>query len=237
MVRASTAAATGVTAAACAALAYAVRAPGCAWLDGSACRGSRERRALSLTFDDGPSESTPELLDVLAEHGVPATFFLCGANVRRLPAVARRIAAAGHELGNHSDTHAYFPGRSAAFIRDELRRAQQSIANATGCAPRLFRPPYGARWFGLRDAQREAGLHSVMWTVLALDWKLPEARIAARVLAGAVNGAILCLHDGRGLETQPDIHVTIRALQRILPVLRENGYHFEKVSDILCPTT
>jgi peptidoglycan/xylan/chitin deacetylase (PgdA/CDA1 family) len=202
----------------------------------SVYRGSSTRRSIALTFDDGPSESTPELLEILDRHGVRATFFQCGANVRRLPQVSRQVAIAGHEIGNHSDTHPALYFRSPDFIYTELARAQESIEQTTGVRPRLFRAPYGARWFGLRRAQQRTGLLGVMWSTLALDWKWPEARIIPRLLSGTKNGAILCLHDGRRLEPKPDIGATLGAVRAVLPKLMEQGFHFEKVTDILCPT-
>ncbi len=75
-----------------------------------------------------------------------------------------------------------------------------------------------------------------MWTTLALDWKLPVERVVARLMRGAANGAILCLHDGRTLEARPNIRVTLESTRELLPKLMEQGFHFEKVTDILCPT-
>src|SRR6516162_7019585 len=86
-------------------MAYAVRSPGSSLLSDAKWVGDPGRRSIALTFDDGPSESTSRLLDILAKFGAEATFFQCGANVRRLPVVAREVAAARHEIGNHSDTH------------------------------------------------------------------------------------------------------------------------------------
>ena len=217
-------------------LAYAVRVPSSSMLAPSVCEGVRERRSIALSFDDGPSESTPELLELLARHGVPATFFQCGANVRRLPQVSREVAARGHEIGNHTDTHAKLYFQSPLFIYRELARAQQTIEQTTGVLPRLFRAPYGARWFGLRQAQHRLGLVGVMWSTLALDWKWPEQRVLQRLLDGARNGAIFCLHDGRRLESRPDVRATLGAVRALLPKLMEQGFHFEKVTDILCPT-
>jgi len=217
-------------------LAYAVRVPSSSMLAPSVHQGASARRAIALTFDDGPSESTPELLEILASHAVPATFFQCGANVRRLPQVSRAVAAAGHEIGNHTDTHAALYFRSSAFIASELAHAQETIQQITGLRPRLFRAPYGARWFGLRQAQQRLGLLGVMWTTLALDWKWPQPLVIQRLLQGARNGAIFCLHDGRRLEPKPDIGATLGAVRALLPKLMEQGFHFEKVTDILCPT-
>ncbi len=150
--------------------------------------------------------------------------------------VAREVAAAGHEIGNHSDTHPMLHFKSRDFMYRELAGAQDTIRNTTGVLPRYFRAPYGVRWFGLREAQQRLGLMGVMWTTIALDWKWPAGRVIGRLLDGARNGAILCLHDGRGLEAGPDIRVTLETVREVLPKLMEKGFHFEKVSEILCPT-
>jgi len=220
-------------AAAAACLGYAVRGRSAAVLAPSVWRGDRSRRVVALTFDDGPSEATPEILRLLAEHGARGTFFMCGANVRRLPELAREVRAAGHEIGNHSDTHPRLDFKSAAFIYGELARAQESIAAATGWTPRWFRAPYGVRWFGLGRAQRELGLTGVMWTVIGRDWKWPAPKVAQRLLDGAANGAILCLHDGRTTQPSPSIGATIEALRRVLPRLIERGFQFETVGEFL----
>lgn len=218
------------------ALTYAVRVPSCSWLAPSISRGTTDRPAIALTFDDGPSESTPVLLEILARHRVPAAFFQCGVHVRRLPTVAREVAAAGHEIGNHSDSHPLLALKSPRFIYEELAAAQASIEQATGIRPRYFRAPYGVRWFGLRAAQRRLGLRGVMWSTIALDWKRQTPEVVSRLLHGATRGAIFCLHDGRALAHRPDIGVTLQALREILPKLIDQGFHFEKVTDILCPT-
>ena len=217
-------------------LAYAVRVPSASLLAPSACRGVRTRPAIALTFDDGPSEATPALLEILARAGVPATFFQCGANVRRLPAITRDVAAAGHEIGNHTDTHPMLQFKPRAYIDREVAAAQETIEQFAGSRPRLFRPPYGIRWFGLAEVQQRHGLTGIMWTTLALDWKLQVHDVASRLMRGAANGAIFCLHDGRGLQPRPDVRVTLEAVRAVLPKLMEQGFHFEKVTDILCPT-
>ncbi len=216
-------------------MAYGVRGRSARLFGPSVWRGVRSRPALALTFDDGPSESTPALLELLGRHGARATFFQCGMHVRRLPEVARAVAAAGHEIGNHSDTHPRLYLRSRQFIGSELRRAQDAIGEAAGVRPVLFRAPYGCRWFGLRPAQRELGLLGVMWTAIGGDWKRPAEAVAARLAAAAVPGAIFCLHDGRDVRPRPDIADTLGAVRRLLPELRDRGYHFESVSEILCP--
>jgi len=229
--------AAGVVTGAAAAMTWAVRAPSCTWLAPSHYRGVRTRRAIALTFDDGPSESTQMLLDLLAKHGIRATFFQCGANVRRLPDLAREAAARGHCIGNHTVSHPLLALRSAEFIYSEMAEAQRIITDATGCEPRWFRPPYGVRWFGLRSAQRRLRLTSVLWSTIGKDWKWPTEAVASRLMTGATNGAIFCLHDGRALRARPNIDATLEAVARVIPMLRDQGFHFETVDEILCPTT
>ena len=199
----------GSAIAASAAMAYAVRGRSATLLADSVYHGARSRPAIALTFDDGPS---------------------------RLPALARQVLAAGHEIGNHSDTHPYFCLCSPQAMLQQLTRAQAAIEDATGCRPRFFRAPYGVRWFGLRSAQRKLDLMGVMWTAIGVDWKLSSDRIVSRLLRAAGNGAILCLHDGRLLAPRPNIQPTLDAVRLLVPALIDQGFHFEKISDILCPT-
>ena len=221
---------------ACAAMAWAVRGRSSQVFGDSFWRGSRERRSIALTFDDGPSESTPRILEILDRHGVPATFFQCGANVERLPAIARAVAQAGHEIGNHTYSHPYFFLRSPAAIEAELRRTQQAIQMHAGATPAWFRAPFGARWFGVGAAQKRLGLRGVMWTVIGYDWSLAADAVVTRIAARVSNGAILCLHDGRELQGSPDIGATVDAVRRLVPLLLDQGYKFETVSRLLCPT-
>jgi peptidoglycan/xylan/chitin deacetylase (PgdA/CDA1 family) len=223
----------GLAAAGAGALAWAVRGRSSALLAPSVWRGPRTRRAIALTFDDGPSESTRKLLGLFDHYGVRATFFQCGHHVRRLPKVAREVAEAGHEIGNHTDTHPALYFRSPDYILDQLRRAQETIAAETGCTPRLFRAPFGARWFGLREAQQRLGLLGVMWTTLARDWLLPARDIIRRLDKAAQPGAIICMHDGRVLKHDPDIQPTIDAVEEMLPRWLEEGYEIVTVSELL----
>lgn len=218
-------------------LMWAVRGRASSAFGPSVYKGCSSRPAIALTFDDGPSESTPQVLDLLAHYRAKATFFQCGWNVERLPTIAREVARQGHEIGNHGYSHTPLYLRSPRFIRTELTRAQDAIVAATGTTPLLFRPPFGVRWFGLRKVQRQLGLMGVMWTAIGLDWKLPGGAVVERLLRHAAQGAILCLHDGRLTQPQPDIRETVEALRRLLPELRARGFHFETVSQILCPTS
>jgi peptidoglycan/xylan/chitin deacetylase (PgdA/CDA1 family) len=212
--------------------AYAVRGKSSNLIAPSIWHGDRKRSALALTFDDGPSESTPALLELLAGHNVKATFFMCGQNVHRLPEIAREVAAAGHEIGNHTDAHPPLYFKSRDYIHRQLELAQESIHTVTSVTPKLFRAPYGVRWPGLRRAQRRLHLTGVMWTAIGRDWKWPASRISQLLISGGANGAILCLHDGRELRRSPDIRVTLEAVKLALPILKERGFAFETVSQL-----
>ncbi|MCO5353744.1 MAG: polysaccharide deacetylase family protein [Bryobacteraceae bacterium] len=218
------------------ALAWAVRGRSSTVLAHSVWRGPASRRAIALTFDDGPSESTPALLEMLERYRAKATFFQCGYHVRRLPGITRALVAGGHEPGNHTDRHPALYLRSPAFIFNEIAMAQEAITEAAGAAPRGFRAPFGARWFGLEAAQRALGLTGVMWTAIGRDWSLPAGRIAARLRRATRPGAILCLHDGRELAQNPDISSTLAAVAELLPWWREEGYEVLTVSELLAPT-
>lgn len=226
----------GGIAAAAGGLAYAVRSPRSSLLAPSVYRGQTSRKSIAITFDDGPSESTSRLLEVLEKYGARCTFFQCGANVRRLPDVCRAVAAAGHEIGNHTYSHPLLQFKSSEFMYSEIREAQSLIFDTAGVKPVLFRAPFGVRWFGLGEAQRRTGVMGVMWSAIGLDWKLPTNAVRTRLLSAARPGAIICLHDGRQILQNPDISVTLDTVRSILPIWAEQGYQFETVSQILCKT-
>lgn len=199
----------------------------------SVYRGPGRRRSVALTFDDGPSEGTLEILEYLDREGIWATFFQCGMNVRRHPQIAGRVAAAGHQLGNHTYSHPTLPFKSAEFIEREFTEAQRVITEETGIVPMLLRPPYGFRWVGLREVQRKLALLGVMWTVMGNDTRWPSERVTPYVLRRVTPGGIICLHDARGVQTRPDVSATLRALRQIVPVLKDNGFKFEVISDLM----
>jgi peptidoglycan-N-acetylglucosamine deacetylase len=222
-----------VAAAALGGMAWAVNGRSSSVFGPSVWHGPKNRREIALTFDDGPSRSTPELLRVFDEYNVRATFFQCGMHVRQFPEIAMHTAVAGHELGNHTDTHPSLCGKSPQFVFDEISRAQDAISNVTGITPRLFRAPYGVRWFGLRAVQQRLGLLHVMWTTIGNDWRLAGNKVADRLRKGSQNGAIFCLHDARDRKPDPDISNTIEAVKRVVPELLERGFEFRTVSEML----
>ncbi len=196
-------------------------------------RGPRTHRQVALTFDDGPSEETPAFLDLLDAFAARATFFQCGQNVERLPAISRVVRDRGHEIGNHTWSHPRLPFCAPARIREEIGRAQEALARAAGVRPRLFRPPYGLPGLGLPRALRQHGLVSVMWTVMGYDWEWEASEIAAHVLSHVSNGAIVCLHDGNRVSPQVDRRNTLEALRAILPKLRDRGFTFVTAGEMI----
>lgn len=213
--------------------AWAVRGKSASLIAPSVWHGNRKRPAIALTFDDGPSESTPAVLKLLDKHKAKATFFMCGQNARRLKDIAVSVSAAGHEIGNHTESHPALYLKSPKFIDRELAAAQDSISEITKTTPMFFRAPYGVRWLGLRHAQARLNLTGVMWTAIARDWKLSGADISKLLLNKAENGAIFCLHDGRELQHAPDIRATLAAVEFMLPILKERGFSLETVTEIL----
>ncbi len=215
------------------------------WSDRSVYRGVGDRLSVALTFDDGPSPQTPLLLELLRSENIRATFFQLGMQLERYPDIAQQVHAAGHEIGNHAWSHTSLSPEFGPKLRipsprsmyRELSRTQDLLTELHGHPPRLFRPPYGHHWTGLHLVQSRLNLVGVQWTVIAHDWEWPATRIASYVLSRVVPGAIICLHDGRDIQPSPDISETLAAVGILVRSLRERGYSFETVSQILRPAT
>jgi peptidoglycan/xylan/chitin deacetylase (PgdA/CDA1 family) len=181
-------------------------------------------RGYALTFDDGPHiEGTPAALEILAAAGVRASFFLVGEQVRRAPALAREILAAGHEIGLHCDRHRNLLRLAPWQVREDIARALASIEDATGHSPMLYRPPYGVLNAAALRQARGRGWRTLMWTQWGRDWEAratPES-ILARVTDGAGEGSVLLLHDADDYSALGSWRRTVAALPRVLAVLAE----------------
>jgi peptidoglycan-N-acetylglucosamine deacetylase len=166
-----------------------------------------------LTFDDGPDvEWTPRVLDVLAAAQAHATFFVVGRAAQVAAALMRRIAADGHEVGNHTYSHRHPWTMGEAAARCEVRDGAAAIADALGCAPRYYRPPHGRMRRCMVDEARRGGQTVLLWSLSAIDWG-PLGRapgIAAR-LGKVAAGDIVLMHDGHRSRNRPD------ELLRVLP--------------------
>ena len=213
-------------------LAYGLGAPTSTLLGPALVRGrfiAGGPREVALTFDDGPSVPyTGQVLDILRKNHVHATFFLCGANAELHPELVRRIMAEGHEVGNHTYSHPWLYLMDRQKIADEIDRTQDVLEKISGRRPRLFRPPFGVRWFSLWPILQERGLTMVLWSMRGYDGKLGASAIALTTLAQLQPGGIILLHDG--FETRRAVDVdrsaTVRALPSIISGIRRAGYSF-----------
>lgn len=187
-----------------------------------------ERGAVALTFDDGPDpEVTPATLDLLDRAGAKATFFCVGERVRRYAALAREIVARGHAVENHSYSHSVYIGLwSPARLRRDLSAAQDAIADATGLAPRFFRPPFGVRNPMTEPALAAIGLHCVVWSARAYDTVARDGdRVVRRLAPDLGPGAIVLLHDGIAIRQRTAPSPMLGALPQLLATLAERNLH------------
>lgn len=199
-------------------------------------RGSRAERVAYLTFDDGPNPGATEpILETLAAHGVPATFFMVGEHVRRFPDVARRVAAEGHEIGNHTLRHRKLHVLGPSRIREELVRAHELIANVTARNPRCFRAPHGYRNPFVAPAARRLAYVVFGWTfgVWDSDPHVHSQEIRSRVRKKLMPGAIVLLHDGDGYDPTGDRRPTAAALAGIIDDARAEGYEFRPLGELM----
>lgn len=188
-------------------------------------------RVVALTFDDGPTRGvTDRLLDVLDRERVPGTFFVVGSAARREPELLRRMAAGGHEIEDHSDTHPHLNALlSGAALDAEITAADDAIATATGRRAHWLRPPYGARNAAVLAAAKRHGMQVVLWSAM-LDETSPQAApevLVARLLRDVGDGAIVVLHDGDRGRAEPGGRGYEAALAaRVIAALRARGYRF-----------
>jgi peptidoglycan-N-acetylglucosamine deacetylase len=193
-------------------------------------------KTLMLTFDDGPNDPhTLELLDVLAQHDVKATFFLIGKYVRQRPDIVQRIFAGGHAIGNHTYHHPNLIFLGEQTLRLELQECAMALADAgvpvSDPGKRLFRPPFGARKPATLRVARELGYEPIMWTVTCYDWKQTTAdRVTAYAERQIKGGDIILLHDGGHKRMGADRRHTIEATDRIIRKYKGEGFDFLKVS-------
>jgi peptidoglycan-N-acetylglucosamine deacetylase len=205
-----------------------------AQLFGPTIRRTGDASTIALTFDDGPNPTvTPALLDLLDRHQTRATFFLIGAWVRQEPELAKEIAARGHSLGNHTDTHPALALRSAQRITKELECCDDAIQSATGAKTRWMRPPFGFRSPLLDGIVRKRGAAGVvMWSAWARDWKPQPAEPVIERLRRARGGDIVLLHDGDHRVISGDRGHTVAALEYWLPRWKESGIRFVTLDEM-----
>ncbi|MFI5796549.1 polysaccharide deacetylase family protein [Streptomyces sp. NPDC051677] len=189
----------------------------------------REVKCIALTFDAGPSENSARLLDILKEKQVPATFFLLGqGHIEKYPELVRRMADEGHEVASHTWDHKILTQIEPDEIRAELQRPNDAIERLIGRRPTLMRPPQGRTNETVHEISRELGLAEVLWSVTAKDYTTTDsALIQRRVLAQADRDGIILLHD--------IYDGTVPAVPGIIDALKERGYVFVTVPQLLAP--
>ncbi|MCJ7791700.1 MAG: glycosyltransferase [Dehalococcoidia bacterium] len=205
---------------------------------GKVCsNGNRNRLRIALTFDDGPNEPyTSNVLSILEQYRIKATFFVIGQNARRHPETCRRIVTAGNVIGNHSYHHykSLCLRRGKAVARD-VELAHQAIYECTGFEPKLFRPPHGFRTPWLMRTVHHLGYMVVTWDNMTGDWKAEKSgdEIVRAILQRAKPGGVIVLHDGRDGRPRYDRSQMLQALPIVIETLKERGFDFVTIPELL----
>ncbi len=196
-----------------------------------------------LTYDDGPNEpATTRLLNVLDRAGAKAAFFMIGRFARQRPDLVRAVQAAGHIVGNHTETHPWLHLQPVHRIREELRACNQTLEDTLGQPVRFFRPPHGARRQAVLRAARELGLTVVQWNVMGQDWQPIGSegilRHVDRGLRRAVRhgrGANILLHDGYDVAFGADRMATVQATAALLERFKAEGRRLATLDELASP--
>jgi len=195
------------------------------------------QKKVALTFDDGPSfEWTPKILDELKKAQVKATFFMIGKHVEKYPEIARRVAEEGHEIGNHTSDHHLLIYYKTDELEKEIRDAEKVIKNVTGQTTRYFRPPKA--WLTAKEKRKigEMGYKTVLWTLNSKDWvTFDDKYIVKYILRHIKPGDIILFHDSGGVFATEggDRHETVRTIAQLVEKLREKGYRFVTITELL----
>ena len=184
----------------------------------------KNRKVVALTFDDGPNPATTnQALDTLSKYGIKATFFVLGKNVSGNEEILKRMKSDGHVIGNHSWSHPVLSKLSLDEAKKQITDTEDALTKVLGSSSKLMRPPYGAITDDIRNS---LDLSFIMWDVDSLDWKSKnEASILTEIQREVKNGSIILMHD---------IHAeTVNALPKVIDYLKEQGYEFVTVPEML----
>lgn len=187
-----------------------------------------DKKRVAISFDAAwGNDDTQALIDILAEYKVPATFFVVGAWVDKYPESVEALSAAGHQIQNHSNTHPHMTQLSKQQIADEINCCNEKIKSITGVCPTLIRPPYGDYNNSVVETVESLKMYTIQWSVDSLDWKdsaTPQS-ICKRVTESVKPGSIVLFHN--------DAKYTPEALPTILKCLKDDGYEFVFISDLI----
>lgn len=188
-----------------------------------------EKPQVSVSFDAAwGADDTDELLRILKENGVKATFFLCGYWVEKYPEEVKKIAAEGHDLGNHSATHPHMSRISSEEIAQELQKCHENVKKLTGVEMELFRPPFGEYDNHVIETAEQNGYYTIQWDVDSLDWKEQGAEVEIRQVLEHKhlgNGSIILFHN--------DAKYTPKVLDTILKGIKEKGFEIVPISQLI----
>jgi peptidoglycan/xylan/chitin deacetylase (PgdA/CDA1 family) len=189
---------------------------------------STSQKVVALTIDDGPHyKITPEILTILKEKQVKATFFVLGVNAKQSPAILAQEVADGHEIGMHTYSHPILTTLSHQRIIDEFDKAEKALAPIAP-KPTLFRPPGGLYNSQVIEIAQQRGYTTILWSIDPQDWSRPPIeRVVDKVVLDVSPGSIILLHDGQ--YPLP----TAQAIGTIIDRLRKRGYEFVTISELL----
>lgn len=186
-----------------------------------------QKPQIALTFDAAwGDEDTDKIISVLEQNNAKASFFMVGGFINRFPKSVKKLSDSGHEILNHSDSHAHLSGMSETDIITEITACEEKIQSITGTSKKLFRAPYGEYNEDVVKIANANGYKVIQWDVDSLDWKdLSANEITNRVLTKVKNGSIILFHNGTAN--------TASALEQMLPLLKEKGFEFVPVSQLI----
>lgn len=184
-------------------------------------------KVCAISFDAAwGNEQTDDLLDTLDEYEVKTTFFLVGSWVKKYPESVKKIAEKGHDVGNHSSTHAHMPALSADKMKKEITDCNERVKKLTGKSPTLFRAPYGDYDNNVVNMVKSLDMYCVQWNIDSLDWKDPSVeQIVKNCTDKLVPGSIILLHNGAAN--------TPAALPKIIEGIKDKGYKIVPISKLI----
>jgi len=204
---------------------------------GTIYRVKSSDKLVALTFDDGPSPVwTPKILDELKTAGIKATFFMLGKHVEEYPDVARRVVSEGHEIGNHTYDHHVLIYYTMQELENELNNADRAIKEVTGVEARYFRPPKAWLTQEEKVKVKDMGYKVILWSLNSKDWvTFHDKQITSYILRHIQSGDIILFHDSGGAFTAEggDRSQTVKTIPRLVKKLKERGYKFVTITQLL----
>lgn len=187
-------------------------------------------KKIALSFDDGPHPTqTPRILAILDKHDIKATFFVIGKNATAYPDILRQVCEEGHEIGNHTNSHIKAMQASDKELLVDIKKGHECILNLCEYDTKLFRPPGGIITPKITDISTKLNYKIILWDIDTKDWAHPSVdSIKKNVLSNVKSGSIILFHDYISKNAP-----TAEALNEIIPLLKEEGYSFVTVGELI----